>query len=223
VTRILALDTSTWWGSVALVERTRDGPRVVAEREERIDGSHAEHLLSWIEALLQGAGWSRGSVDAYVATRGPGSFTGVRVALGTIRGLGLATGRPCVGVTTLAAIAQAHGRADRPRAAVMDAGRGELFAARFDAASAPPAEVVAPWLGPADEVLRGEDAAGALFVPGPGTEVPREGGRAVAAAPRGLASAAGSIVALAGVAAAPPPLAPLYLRAPDALLKRRRS
>ena len=63
--RILALDTSTWWGSVALVERSAAGaePSVVADLGERIDDSHAEHLLDWIAQLLDRAGWSRGPAD----------------------------------------------------------------------------------------------------------------------------------------------------------------
>ena len=143
--RVLALDTSTAWGSVALVEQEgcENRPRVVAEHGERVDGAHAERLLHWIGQLLSGAGWSKTGFDAYATTRGPGSFTGVRVGLGTIRGLSLAAGRPCFGVTTLEAIVEAHGPADMDRIPLMDAGRGELYTARYDADSFPPVEVEA--------------------------------------------------------------------------------
>ena len=69
------------------------------------------HLYCWLETLFAESGCSRGDVDGYVATHGPGAFTGIRVALGTLRGLGLATGKPCIGITTLEAIAEAHGPA----------------------------------------------------------------------------------------------------------------
>ena len=117
MTRVLALDSSTWWGSAALVEQygRETRPRVVAQHGTRVDGSHAEQLLQWIEQLLAEAGWSKTSLDAYAATRGPGSFTGVRIGLATIRGLSLVSGRPCFGVTTLEAIVEAHGRFSGPQ------------------------------------------------------------------------------------------------------------
>lgn len=224
--RLLALDTSTWWGSVALVEWSGDGPpRVVAEIGERIDDSHAERILDWIERLLAGAGWAKTAVDAYAATRGPGSFTGVRVGLGTIRGLGLASAKPCVGVTTLEAIAEARGPSDRDRLAVMDAGRGELYAAIYDACSSPPTERESPWLAPASSVLQRAVTAGCLVLQGPGTRVELPDGldpAALTTAPERLAGAVGRLacrrlVTDAGL------LAPLYIRQPDALLKRPRS
>lgn len=224
--RILALDTSTWWGSVALVERATKGeaPSIVAEVGERIDDSHAEHLLDWIARVLGEAGWPKTSIDVYAATRGPGSFTGIRVGLGTVRGLGLATGRPCVGVTTLEAIAEAHGPDDRERFPVMDAGRGELYAGRYDARSSPPAERTPPWLGGATDVLARAATAGGTIIAGPGTRADIPAGvqtTPVVSAPLRLAGATGRVGAFREGSLQP--LAPLYIRPPDALLKRRRS
>lgn len=216
MTRVLALDTSTWWGSVALVEVGQDGEaRVVAEQGERVDGSHAESLLPWIAAVLAEAGWNKHGIDLYAATCGPGSFTGIRVGLGTIRGLALATDRPSAGVVTLAAIAGAAGPAARDRLAVLEAGRGELYAALYDPSSSPPREQRRPWVGPAGDVLRQASEAGWVVVPGPGTERPgAPAGRTVVR----LAAAAGRI---AGAGPADGSLAPLYVRPPDALVKRR--
>ncbi len=231
MTRVLALDTSTWWGSVALVEvqqeESETRPRVVAEEGARVDGSHAERLLQWIDQLLAGAGWSKTSLDAYAATRGPGSITGVRVGLGTIRGLSLAAGRPCFGVTTLEAIAEAHGPADLERIPLMDAGRGELFAARYDADSSPPVEVEAAWLGAAPLVLSRAVASRGLVLRGPGLqiELPPDAPLAMpGSTAERLAGAAGRLVAHRAACGTgfPEPLAPLYLRPPDAVLKRAR-
>jgi tRNA threonylcarbamoyladenosine biosynthesis protein TsaB len=225
--RILALDTSTWWGSVALVERTTgtSTPRVVIELGQRVDDSHAEHVVDWIARAFAEADWPRSSVDAYAATRGPGSFTGIRVALGTVRGLGLATGRPCIGVTTLEAIAEAHGPSGRDRFPVMDAGRAELYAAHYDERSSPPLEKTAPWLAAAADVLASAASNEAEIIVGPGSliEAPN-GAAAFTRAPERLAGAAGRIAALrAGPPASHEPLSPLYVRPPDALLKRSRS
>ena len=116
--RVLALDTSTWWGGLALVSResAAEPPRVIAEFGATIHGSHAGHLLPRAEWLLSLAGWSKQDPDAYVATRGPGSFTGIRVGLGTIQGLAVASGRPCVGIDTL--------QATRSRVASLNSRRG---------------------------------------------------------------------------------------------------
>ena len=227
--RVLALDTSTVWGSVALVEQEEcaSGPRVVAEHGARVDGAHAERLLQWIEQLLAGAGWSKTSLDAYATTRGPGSFTGLRVGLGTIRGLSLATGRPCFGVTTLEAIVAAHGPAELERIPWMEAGRGELYAARYDADSFPPVEVEAAWLGARPLVLSRAVAAPGLVLPGPALKIelpPDTPLTLVASTTERLAGATGCLVAqrTACGTESPEVLAPLYLRLPDAVLKQSR-
>src|SRR4029434_7644068 len=106
--------------------------RVVAEIGLWVEDSHASRILPLVEAVLALASWPRTSLDAYAAVRGPGSFTGLRVALGVMRGLALATARPCLGVGTLDAMADAHGPAAVDRVPLLDAGRGEVYGARFD-------------------------------------------------------------------------------------------
>jgi len=227
VRRWLALDTSTWWGSVALIEHgpgARDA-RAVLEVGGRVDGSHAEHLLSWIARLLAETGWSKSSLDAYAATRGPGSFTGIRVGLGTAQGLALASGRPCFGVTTLEAIAEAHGADEHDRVPVLDAGRGQLYSARYDPAGSPPVTLRAPWVGDAAAVLEQAVAAAGTIIRGPGTSLaaqPEGGWPRLRRAAERIAGAAGRVASLRAAAGeAPQPLTPLYLRPPDALLKHR--
>lgn len=222
MSRIVAIDTSSWWGGVALVESAASGATTtVAEVGLRVRESHSKHLLGLLETLLAAAGWSRSSVDVYAACRGPGSFTGIRVGLGTVRGLALGSGRPCLGVISLLALAEAHGPAERSRLPMLDAGRGEVFAALYDAGSSPPQERVSPWVGaPGEALLRGEGGAVAF---GSGAErysdrIAITGPWRLGATPRSVAAAVGrlALLRLAAGSADGDGLSPLYVRPADA-------
>lgn len=224
--RILAIDTSTWWGGIALIEGDPTQPSIVAESGLHVRDSHASRLLPAIERLLAEAGWSRHDLDAYVATRGPGSFTGIRVGLGTLHGLALASGRPCFGVTTLAALAEAHGPDERERVPLIAAGRGEVYAGRFDAAGSPPLEVDSPIVAPEAEIVERYAGRVVRFIPAPGTTLGPAAhvtGPPPAVAPRGIAAAAGRIIARAHPTLADPrtPLTPVYVRPPDVRFPRQ--
>jgi tRNA threonylcarbamoyladenosine biosynthesis protein TsaB len=111
---ILAIDTATEVATSALVE---DG-EVLGERSSR-----ASTVLEDVDALLRQGGRHAGDVDAVAVGTGPGSFTGVRIGLATVRGLALALGVPAAGVSTLDALA-----AGAPGALpVVDAKRREVF------------------------------------------------------------------------------------------------
>lgn len=225
--RILAIDTTTWWGGLALVEGEAASPRsrLIAEIGFRVERSHTGQILRSAEWLLDGAGWTRSSLDGFVATRGPGSFTGIRVGLGTVRGLALAADRPCQGVGALDALAEAHGPAERERTALIGAGRGEFYGARFDPDSSPPVGVGDPWVHPRERLLErcpGETVL--VFAPGDDetglkpADLPDR--IRVASIQHGIAAAAGRLAILGGM---PGPgengsLAPLYVRPPDAVL-----
>lgn len=227
MTRLLCVDTSTWWGAAALLEGAeRSGAcRVVAEARRRVDDSHAARLLPLVDEALAQAGWPRSTLDAYAAVRGPGSFTGIRVGLGVVRGLGLASGRPCLGVVSLEALAEAFGPARGPRVALMDASRGEVYGGLYDAATSPPVELLAPWLSRPETVAARVPAGAIALGPGAalhGAELERAG--IEVAAPRafeGLAGAAGRIawLRLAAGARDGDGMSPLYLRPADAELK----
>lgn len=122
---VLAADTSLPILSVALVS---DGTLVGATALEG-RGSRNEKLLPAIDWLLAENGVERGAVELLAVTRGPGSFTGVRIGLATMQGLAMALRRPVCAMSTHEAIA--FGEAGRV-AIVDDAGRGEFYVSVFE-------------------------------------------------------------------------------------------
>ena len=119
----LGVDTSTERRSVALV---REG-RVLAETSSGLREGGSAHLLADIDRVLGSAGVELGEVGLYAAAVGPGSFTGLRSGLATVKGLALTTAKPAVGVRTLHALAYCVRPAPRV-VALIPAGRGEVFA-----------------------------------------------------------------------------------------------
>ena len=126
--RILGIDTATWRASVGL----RIGNVVVCERSQRTDGSHAVSLLGLIDDVLQASGCAVDDLDAVAVSGGPGSFTGLRISLSVAKGLSYATGARLISVPTLEALARTV--ADRRIAicALLDARKGEVYAACFE-------------------------------------------------------------------------------------------
>ena len=123
--KLLAFETATEACSVALY---LDGE--IIERHEIAPRLHAEYALPWAEALLAEAGIKRAQLDAIAVSRGPGAFTGVRLAIALAQGIALALDRPVVTVSTLQAIAvQAQGA--RILAAI-DARMGEVYVGAFE-------------------------------------------------------------------------------------------
>ena len=125
--RVLAMDTTASLGSLALV----DGDRTVEEvRIEAPDG-FGHLIFGEIQALLDRNGWRLGDVELFAGASGPGSFTGVRAGLTTVKGLAEANGKLAAGVSNLKALAS-FGRAAR-RGAVLDARRGDIYGAVYNA------------------------------------------------------------------------------------------
>lgn len=120
--RVAAIDTSTAIGSVALVE---DG-QLVAEDSRRVSNAHGESLLPMVSALFVAAGWAAADVARWGVGIGPGSFTGCRIGVATVKGIAMATGAEIVGVTSLDALAFGLDTADLV-VSVVAAGKGELF------------------------------------------------------------------------------------------------
>lgn len=211
--RILAFDTATAATSVAIV----DGTVVVHAETRPMARGHAEALAPMVERALAASGIAATAIDRIAVTRGPGSFTGVRVGLAFARGLALALDRPVVAPTTLAVLAAAAADGLRPVVAVLDTKRGTVYRQAFAASGAA--------LGEA-EICRPEDADRGI----PAALPLRLTGDCAAAVAEAIAARRGvdavparpDPAALARLAArsAPmpgPPPAPLYIGLPQAV------
>lgn len=124
MTTLLALDTATECCSAALLH---DG--TVTARSEVIPRQHAQRLLPMIEELLGERQLRLQEVDALVFGRGPGAFTGVRIATGMVQGLAFAADKPVIAVSNLAALAQRAWREHGAEsvAAAIDARMDEVY------------------------------------------------------------------------------------------------
>ena len=123
---ILSIETATLGGGVCLSE----GDRVLAVTSGDPKLSHSNTLLSDIERCLQEANAKVQDVQLFAAASGPGSFTGLRIGLATIKGLAATLHRQCVGIPTLQAVAHAAGLSEAT-VALLPAGRGEVFCQLF--------------------------------------------------------------------------------------------
>ena len=216
--RLLALDTATEACSVALWV---DGAVAMAQRRLMVRG-HAEALMPMVAAVMAESGLAYGDIDAFAVTRGPGTFTGLRIGLAAARGLALAATRPLIGLTTLEVLAASVPVARRGHSlmAAINARRGEIYGQVFATDLTPLGEPAArsadalaaePW-GPPLQVV-GTAAQRMADLLGDGvTALPGDGCPDAAVA---VALAATRSLPAVGV-----PVAPLYLRPPDARLLR---
>ncbi|MGH2501281.1 MAG: tRNA (adenosine(37)-N6)-threonylcarbamoyltransferase complex dimerization subunit type 1 TsaB [Ktedonobacterales bacterium] len=131
---LLAIDTSTHYASLALA----DGEALLAELNWRVGQRQGSELLERTRWLLREQGIVMSELTAVAVALGPGSFNGVRVAVATAKTLAFALGVPLYGVPTLDVIAWGARLAAQPIWALLDAGRGEVYAARYDSASPRP-------------------------------------------------------------------------------------
>lgn len=99
---VLALDTATSGCSVALVE---DG-KTLAEKSAQMPRGQSEALMPMVKDVLDTAGRKAADAHLFAVTAGPGAFTGLRIGLAAARGMALAAGRPCIGITTFDALAR---------------------------------------------------------------------------------------------------------------------
>src|SRR6267142_5555675 len=125
--RTLAVETSTLAGGAALL----DGDLVVGEYVLDIRITHSERLMATIDRLLSDAGWSVRDLEGLAVSVGPGSFTGLRIGVSTVKGLALALAIPIAAVPTLDAMAATVPWSALPVCPVLQARRGEVYASRY--------------------------------------------------------------------------------------------
>jgi len=209
--RVLAVDTTSPRASVAL-----SGPAgILAEERSVSEAGHSRWVLPAIEALLREQGLSPAAIDLFAVTTGPGSFTGLRVGLGTVQGLALASRKPCLGLSTLDVLAHTAKGAASTLVALIDAFRDEVWSGVYDAEARLGSE---RRVGPLADVLAGLPK-GSAFV-GDAATAQRSVIEAAVAGARfpetsGFLAATLALLALApGHESVPPSeLRPLYLRA----------
>ena len=125
---ILALDSTALVGSVALCENNH----LLAECTLNTGNTHSETLLPTVEYVLKACGVTVDDIDLFACTVGPGSFTGVRIGASTIKGIAFGKGKPCVGVSTLEALATNARAFDGIICPCMNARREQVYNALFE-------------------------------------------------------------------------------------------
>jgi tRNA threonylcarbamoyladenosine biosynthesis protein TsaB len=232
--RVLALDSTTRTGSVALVE----DDRIVEERCGDGSRTHAERLPVELVALADAHHVALADVDLYAVASGPGSFTGLRIGIATVQGLAFVHHRRVFGIAALEALAHATAAPFSPGTVIavwMDAHRRDVFAAAYRVTAAAPytagrlEQVDGPSVDAPASILRRWTEQlprpPALFV-GDGAELfGREIEQAVPTArvlsPPIVAGTIGRLaVARASEAVEPAAIRPLYVRRPDAEIAR---
>jgi len=125
--KILAVETSTMSGSVALLE----DERIVSEYLLNIEVTHSDRLMPALDRILKDTGFDLSQIDCFAVSLGPGSFTGLRIGLSTIKGLGLAVDKPVVGVPTLDVLAHNITFSKYSVCPLLDARKGEIYTSLY--------------------------------------------------------------------------------------------
>ena len=125
--KILGVDTATKSCSVAVI----DEKSVISEYTVNHQDTHSKFLMGMIHEVLDSCHLTVKDIDGFAVTIGPGSFTGLRIGLSTIKGLALATAKPVVGVSSLETLAYQISGSDKLICPMLDARRNEVYTARY--------------------------------------------------------------------------------------------
>jgi len=126
---ILAVDTTTSTGSVALLKETN----LITEVNIDSSSTYSERLLPAVDFLLKTNKLSIRDIDGFAVAVGPGSFTGIRIGLSTVKSFSFASGKPVAGVSALKALAEKLRRSQAHLLCpLLDAKKGEIYAALFE-------------------------------------------------------------------------------------------
>lgn len=151
--KLLAFESSAGPASVCLMQ---DGKVLVSM--SRNDGlTHSQTLLDMAGTVLSGAGLTSSDIDVFAVSAGPGSFTGLRIGIATVKGLSWGAEKPCIGVSTLLAMAHCHREWRGLICPAMDARRAQVYTAIFRSDGRGNIERVSP-----DDAIAALDAAAAV-------------------------------------------------------------
>jgi tRNA threonylcarbamoyladenosine biosynthesis protein TsaB len=125
--KILSIETSTRVGSVAIIE----DEHLIAEYILNVVSTHSERLLPSIDQILKDSQLTVRDIEGFAVSLGPGSFTGLRIGISTVKGLALATGRAVVGVPTLDCLAHNIAFTHLLVCPILDARKGEVYTALY--------------------------------------------------------------------------------------------
>jgi len=125
--KVLGIDTSTSCGSVGLI----DDESIISEYLLNIPVTHSERLLGAIGLILKEARFAVGDLDGWALSLGPGSFTGLRIGVSTVKGLALASRKPVAGVSTLDVLAYQISSTPYLICPILDARKGEVYTAFY--------------------------------------------------------------------------------------------
>ena len=147
--RILAVDTSTTSCSVAVV----DQDSLLAEATIVREQTHSKHLMDMVDRVVSFSGGMISELDGFAVTRGPGTFTGLRIGISSVKGLAVASGKPVVGVSSLEALAEQSALAPYLICPLIDARKDEVYFARYRFANGVLKQVVGEGVLPPQEAV----------------------------------------------------------------------
>jgi len=149
--KILAVDSSSLTGSVSLCQ----GETLVAESLLNVRSTHSEKLLKQVDLLLVEAGWQLEDLDLLAVVTGPGSFTGLRIGIATIKGLAQVLNKPVVPISSLQAVAMNLPLSPTPICAFLDARKKEVYSQLFEwHHTAGPVAIGEPSVLPPEQLLK---------------------------------------------------------------------
>ena len=220
--KILAIDTSPLTATAAILSEDR----LIGEISTTTKLTHSQTIMPMIDELLKKVSIDITDIDLFACSEGPGSFTGLRIGIGTIKGLAYGLGKPVVGVSTLEALAHNIDVTDLVICPIMDARRGQVYNGLYKYNDGRLTCIEEPRALSIEELCQ-ELTERTIFV-GDGVNVHKEkikellGNKAVFASPQNLLQRAGSVAyaALKKEAVSAEDLTAVYLRKPQAERER---
>lgn len=226
--RLLAADTATTSCGVAVA----DGTTILARTAIVSRVTHSRHLLQMIDDTLKNAGLTVKALDGFAVTRGPGSFTGLRIGISTIKGLAAACDKPVAGISTLEALAWPFCQSSLMVCSLIDARKGEVYTCRYRFKNGAIIALAPEAVLPPEQAVAGIDepcifAGTGVDVCGPA--IKRLAGENAQLAPPFQNAVSPGIVAWLGtqrlgknLAEDLDTFAPVYLRKPDAVVHQQK-